>query len=792
MTSETARPAITSTYRLQLRGDALTLIDARGLVDYLQKLGVSHLYLSPILTAAQGSTHGYDVTDPTTVSEALGGPQALRALAAELSSRSMGLVVDIVPNHLGVADPRQNRWWWDVLEHGRASAFANVFDIDWHDDNGAVGRIALPVLNSENDPIALAIDRSGPKPLLALHDQRFPLAPDTDTGNPLAVHDRQAYRLVNWRSGVSTYRRFFSVNSLAAVRQEDPLVFDATHGQVAAWAEHNVIDGIRVDHPDGLSDPAGYLTRLRELIGPHRWLLIEKILGDDEPLDETLPIDGTTGYDALRQLGGIFLDPAGEAVLTRLCDRVTGAPGDAAWLADAEHQLKRAVAQTTLAPDVRRLIAQIRRVTQPDVDAIALTTATVEVLASMPVYRSDYAPLAGLLGRTIDEVARRIPELADATSVLTQALISDRESFVRFNQVCGAMTAKSVEDALFYRTARLVSLQEVGGSPARFGCSLIEFHLANAERARRWPRAMTTLSTHDTKRGEDVRARIGVLSQVPDLWSRRVLEWEALTPSPDGQTGLFLLQNMFGVWPADGTPAADVPQLRERLHAYAEKAIREAGIATSWDQIDEPYEASVHEWIDGVIDGPVGESLSALTAQLAPHGWLDSLGQKLLQLCGPGIPDIYQGTELWEDSLVDPDNRRLVDFGVRGQLLGTLAAPPPIDSTGAAKLWLVAHALWVRRQRPNCFVGGSYTPMSAAGSAAHHLVGFSRGGQDGPPEVIALTSRHTVALAETGWADTAVDLPDGSWTDRMTGMVYTGRADCAKLFAQLPVALLVR
>ncbi|MCX5046030.1 malto-oligosyltrehalose synthase [Aldersonia sp. NBC_00410] len=783
---------VLSTYRLQLRPDALTLGDAREIVDYLHRLGVTHLYLSPILTAARGSTHGYDVTDPTSVSATLGGPDALRALAAEVRQRGMGLIVDIVPNHLGVGDPRQNPWWWDVLKHGRDSAYADWFDVDWSQDNGAGGRLALPILGSAADLSSLSVDRSGAEPTLALYDKHFPIAPGSDDADPVRIHDRQFYRLVPWQAGISTYRRFFTINELAGVRQEDPRIFEATHHELARWIAEDLIDGVRVDHPDGLADPAKYLRWLRTLIGPQRLLLVEKILGEHEPLDPSLAVDGTTGYDALAELGGVLVDRAGEAALTELSTTLTGAPGDAAWLHANEFRIKQGVLQTALAPDLRRLVTAIRRVAPTQCSVAQLSTALVELLTNVPVYRTDYSPLSGLLGRVAGETEKRNPKLAEPLSVITRALLAGGEPATRFNQICGAVTAKSVEDCLFYRTARLVSLQEVGGSPGTFGRTLSEFHFANSERAIRWPAAMTTLSTHDTKRGEDVRARIGVLSQVAQRWADKLTGWEKLTPSPDGLTALFLLQNMFGVWPADGGPT---PALRERLHAYAEKAMRESGRKTSWDEPDAEFEDDVHAWIDAVIDGPVGAELGEFVAELAPHAWSDSLAQKLLQLCAPGIPDVYQGTELWEDSLVDPDNRRTVDFAAHAEILRSLTARPPLDGTGRAKLWAVAHSLWLRRDRPDCFVGGGYAPVLADGAAADHIVAYARGvvaptGLDA--QVVVAAARHTVSVGETGWRDTVVALPEGRWTDRLSGHSYSAKARAVDLFADLPAVLLVR
>ncbi|TSE01240.1 malto-oligosyltrehalose synthase [Skermania sp. ID1734] len=776
-----------STYRLQLRGDALTLDDAVELVDYLDRLGVTHLYLSPILTAADGSTHGYDVTDPTTVSAALGGLPGLRRLAAAAQQRQMGLIVDLVPNHLGVADPRQNPWWWDVLRLGRESPYAKYFDIDWRPENGADGRIALPFLGSADAVSELTIDRSGSEPLLAYWEHRFPLAPGTDTGSATEIHDRQHYVLVPWQAGIATYRRFFTVNELAAVRQEDPEVFEATHQQVETWVREALIDGLRIDHPDGLARPAEYLARLRELIGPDRWLVIEKILGADEPLDATLPIAGTTGYDALAELDGVFISRDGEAALTELSRERSGNPGDAATLESLERAAKRSMAESNLRPELRRLTAAVCREANFTGDSEALSDAIVAVVAAVPVYRTDYAPLTTLLRSVIADVQSSQPELGDVLGILTTALATNGEAFVRFQQVCGAVMAKAVEDTVFYRTARLVSLQEVGGEPGRFGLSVNEFHLANAARAQWWPAAMTTLSTHDTKRGEDVRARIGVLSQVPELWATCLAEWEQLAASPDPVTGLFLWQNIFGVWPVDGELS---PTWRGRVHGFAEKAMREAGVRTSWQAPDTEFEQRVHDWLDSIVDGPVAASMTALVQQLAPHGWTVSLGQKLLQLCGPGVPDVYQGTELWDDSLVDPDNRRLVDFDARQRMLAEFTAAPDVDASGAAKLWVVTNALRLRRERRASFVGGSYHPIFADGPAAAHLVGFGRGPASQPADVMALATRHSVRLAESGWGTTVVDLGSPQWTDRLTGQTHTGRVALSEVFAKLPVALL--
>ena len=798
-------PIPTSTYRLQLRGDGFTLDDARAIVDYLDDLGVTHAYLSPILTAAEGSTHGYDVVDPTTVSSALGGREAFERLVAELHARGMGAIVDIVPNHVGVDDPQQNAWWWDVLSKGQSSPYASYFDVDWSPDNGADGKIALPVLGSEDDVAELTIDRSGDEPLLAYYEHRFPIAertaertvertadktggPDVAEDDPQAVHARQAYRLVSWKAGLVGYRRFFSVNGLAGLRQEEFDVFTASHVQVKSWIDDGSIDGLRVDHPDGLADPAGYLTELRQLIGEDRWLVIEKILARGEPLDESLPVDGTTGYDALADIGGVLVDPTGAESLGELSAALTGTTGDSDWLHSTERALMTSVARGDLAPEVRRLTRAVIAESGTDVPADTVTDAIVAVVARMPYYRADYSPLAGTTARIVGAVGADHPELQPGLNAFAAAMVADGESAVRFEQVCGAVTAKGVEDCLFYRATRLVSLQEVGGDPAQFGVSPAQFHLSNADRAARWPAAMTTLSTHDTKRGEDVRARIGVLSQTPELWERCIADWERVVPSPDGFTGLFLWQNLFGVWPSDGRTD---DEFRARIHAYAEKALREAGLRTAWSNVDEAFESSVHEWLDSIMEGPVADSVTALVDRLSPHGHSDALAQKLLHLAGPGVPDVYQGTELWEDSLVDPDNRRPVDYTVRRDLL-TNTSPPTLDDGGAAKFWVVRAALRLRRDRPDSFVGGTYAPVYARGSASAHLIGFARGPVLGGPDVIALATRHSLTLESQGWGSTSVVLPDGQWHDRLTGTAHTGDVEAAELFAALPVALLVR
>ena len=759
---------VLSTYRLQLRGASsgfgFTFDDAENLLDYLDELGVSHLYLSPIITAVAGSAHGYDVTDPTTVSAELGGPEGLAQLSAAARARGMGLIVDIVPNHVGIDKPEQNPWWFDLLRHGRSSAYATFFDIDW--DLDPQGRIILPLLGSDDDVADLKVDGD----LLRLGDLALPIAPGTSGGTGAQVHDRQHYRLVGWRNGVCGYRRFFSITSLAGLRQEDRAVFDASHAEVARWFAEGLVDGVRIDHPDGLSDPGGYLAWLRELLGPDAWIAIEKILAVDEALEPTLPVAGTTGYDVLREVGGVFVDPNGEPALTAL---VGSAGVDYGALPAMLAELKIRAATDTLASELRRLRRSIAAAA--GTDHPLLPEAVAALLSHIGVYRSDYPGLSAILPGALAETQSAAPELGPALQVIAAALARGGEPATRLQQLCGAVTAKSVEDCLFYRDARLVSLNEVGGEPHRFGVGVAEFHHRAATRARTWPQAMTTLTTHDTKRSEDVRARIGVLSQVPSLWTEFIARWEIEVPSPDVATGQFLWQNIFGVWPVSGEVTEE---LRERLHAYTEKAIREAGWHTSWNDPDAAFENAVHRWLDTVLDGPVARGLTELVAQLNPHAASDALGQKLLALTVPGVPDVYQGTELWDDSLVDPDNRRPVGYAARKAALEELQHP---------KIRVVTTALRLRRSHPESFLHGEYLPVLATGSAGDHVVAFRRG-----EDILVAVARWTVRLAETGWGNTVVPLPEGSWTDTLTGAMASGPTSAAELFAELPVVLLVR
>ena len=641
--------------------------------------------------------------------------------------------------------------------------------------------------------------------VLKYFDSYFPVRPGTFASledDPVEVYNQQPYKLMFWRDGVISYRRFFSVNGLAGIRQEDDAVFDHTHRALRQLIDEDLIDGIRVDHPDGLTDPFGYLTRLRTLIGQDRWLVIEKILAVNEPLDPRLNIDGTTGYDALRELDGIFINPAAEDSLSMLALQQSGSAWDEAAIEAAEHQLKREVARNELGAELKRLVRAMRRdnfsTAGQDVSEDDLADTMVELVASMPVYRADYRSLSRITSAVVAEMARKQPARRDALDLIAAAMLAEGEAKTRFAQVCGAVMAKGVEDTLFYRANRLVSLQEVGGAPGRFGVGAAEFHLLQQERTQLWPHAMTALTTHDTKRTEDTRARIGEIAEVADEYAELTRQVFAIVAPPDTATGHFLLQNIVGVWPADGEVTES---LRERLHEYAIKSVREAGVNTSWFDQEPEYETAVRDWIDAVLLGPVAGPISEFAARLHRGAVAVSLGRKLLQIAGPGIPDTYQGQEYIDLSLVDPDNRRFVDYTARAQTLAQYCERDGEQSitdylegdllgAGAslAKQIVVSEGLNARREHPEIFLEGSYQAVFAVGEAKDHLVGIARG-----DHAIALATRLPLALeTRGGWGETTVQLPDGTWRDRLTGRTFSGTAAVADVFAELPCALLMK
>jgi len=747
-----------STYRLQVRA-GFDLFESAALVDYLNSLGVDWVYLSPLLEAEPGSDHGYDVIDHSRIDPARGGAAGLEAVSRAAHARDMGVLVDIVPNHVGVATPKVSRWWWELLRDGQDSRYAEAFDIDWEFGGG---RIRIPVLGDDTtlSEIEGELDYFG---------LRFPLAPGTAGGTPDEVHARQHYELVDWRRADAelNYRRFFAVNSLAGIRVEVPWVFEESHAEIVRWVTSGLVDGLRVDHPDGLLDPGQYLDDLAAATDS-TYVLVEKILEGDEQLPAHWQSAGTTGYDALSDIDRILIDPDGRTALNRLDASLRDEPVQK-W-ADLIHDTKRGIADGILHSEILRID---RLVPFDAADAIA------EIAACFPVYRS-YLPYgAEYLEEAAADARRRRPDLGPVLDELLPILGDPgHPAAQRLQQTTGMVMAKGVEDTAFYRYSRLASLTEVGGDPAEFSIDLAEFHARQERRQASYPHSLTTLSTHDTKRGEDVRARIDVLSEVPGEWRSTLMRLRERAPLDDGPLENLLWESIVGSWPAS----------RERLHAYAEKAAREAGNSTGWAKPDEGFEQKMHALVDAAFDDEdAAAAVQAIVARIAAPGWSNSMSAKLIQLTAPGVPDVYQGSELWETSLVDPDNRRPVDFDERRAALDAIDAGdlPQVDETGCAKLLVTARALRLRRDHQDLFT--RYAPVAALGEAAHHLVAFDRGG------AVTLATRLPVGLeSRGGWGDTVVLLPNRTVTDVITGTEYEGgELLVSDVLSRYPVALLV-
>ena len=875
-----------ATYRVQLH-PGFPFDAARAQVEYLERLGVSHLYCSPVLQAAPGSTHGYDVVDHAKVNGELGGEEGYARLSAALRARGMGQLLDVVPNHMAIVTPH-NRWWWDVLENGPSSRYAGYFDVDWdppeakrrntvllpvlEDQYGRVLEKALlgvarkdgtftikyhahqwPVAPRSMDSIlAAAAERAASDELAFVADAYGRLASSTATdvaairrrhrhkevlrqmlerlcrerpevaagvdaevarvnGDPDAIDallERQNYRVAFWKTALGDlgYRRFFDVNSLVGLRVEVERVFFDTHHLILGWLDDGTVDGLRIDHPDGLRDPGAYLHRLRSA-RPGVWVVVEKILEPGESLPENWPVEGTTGYEFMARVSSLFVDPEGEGPLTDLYADLTGEPTD---YVEVLRVRKHRVLRDVLGSDLNRLTALLVEICEShrnyrDHTRHELHEVLRELIACFPVYRTYVSVDAEgasaqdekYVSEAIGMVRARRPEfdrrlLDFLGDLLLRRVPGDKETelVLRFQQVTGPAMAKGAEDTAFYCYNRLVSLNEVGGAPDRFGTSVAEFHEAGQTAQWRWPRGLLATSTHDSKRSEDVRARINLLSEVPGAWAKVVGPWFERhqgfwgEEAPDRNTEYLFYQTMVGAWPIE----------KDRIKAYMEKAAREAKTRTSWTAPSAAYESALLAFVEAVIaDERFRRELDAFVGTLLEAGRTSSMAQVLLKLTAPGVPDIYQGTELWDLSLVDPDNRRPVDFALRQRLLAELEGMPVetvmarIDE-GLPKLWLITRALALRRERPEAFGGqGAYTPLAVAGRAAGHVVAFSRGGA-----VVTVVPRLLLKLRGE-WADTRVTLPEGTWRNELTGETAPGGELAAgKLFAKFPVGLLSR
>jgi (1->4)-alpha-D-glucan 1-alpha-D-glucosylmutase len=855
------------------------------IVEYLCELGVSHVYCSPFLQAAAGSTHGYDIVDYHQVNSELGGEAARARFVAKLKECGLGQVLDIVPNHMAISG-RQNLWWWDTLENGEASRYAPYFDIEWNAPEERLRhKILLPVLGDHYGRLLAAgeirLAWEDGRFVVRYHDHVFPLAPESIAGllaklaeqsdsgqlgfladalirlqqtgnngwssrlrrdrNKEVIHEQigrlynehpgvaeqigrvieatnrdtdqldailssQSYRLSRWRTAERelVYRRFFDINSLVGIRAENEQVFTDTHELILQWVKNGDVDGLRVDHPDGLYDPAQYFQRLRN-IAPEAWIVAEKILTTGENLPWEWHIAGTTGYDFLNIAGKLLVDPAGEATLNEVYREFTQAPVDFSGVA---REGKALILRDVLGSDINRLTALFLDICENNREYRDYTRHEIhevirETVASFSVYRTYFSPEAN--SGTDDDIRYVTQAIADAKAnrsdleaelfdflcniLLLRVSGSPEQEFVmRFQQVTTAAMAKGAEDTAFYRHARLISLNEVGGDPGRFAVSAADFHEWCAGMQTRYSATLLATSTHDTKRSEDVRVRISMLSEDAPAWSEAVQRWSLANARhrsgnlPDRKTEYFLYQTLVGAWPIT----------KERLTGYMRKVIREAKENTSWIAPDAAYESALEQFCSSLLDDPefIGD-LTHFISRTAEAARDTSLSLALLKLTAPGIPDIYQGTELWDLSLVDPDNRRAVDYGLRKRLLSELPDLSPEEilarsEEGLPKLWVLRQGLRARQDHAAACTTGEYLPLWAAGPKASHAVAFQRGG-----ELITVTPR--LVLTRGDWAGTVLELPEGTWKNQFTGEFFPGgKTEIGSLLQRFPVALLTK
>ena len=953
-----------ATYRLQLNA-GFTFKDATALVPYLSALGISHLYCSPYFKARPGSMHGYDIVDHNALNPEIGTRKDFDELVATLRAHKMGHILDFVPNHVGIMGA-DNAWWMDVLENGKASRFADFFDIDWSPPNPALAdKLLVPALGDTYGTILergelhlkyepelgsfamfyfhhrfpidpstypVVIDRAlahfgSPIPGLReleslsaafrnlpdrettdpsrvierdrdeeIHKQRLMellnanpdlhaaiVAASTEIsgtpGNPSsfdALHElleRQCYRLAYWRVAADdiNYRRFFDVNDLAALRMENDAVFEATHRLVLELLGEGKLDGLRIDHPDGLYDPAQYFQKLqakaREVTHRDVYLLVEKITASFERLPPW-PVHGTTGYNFANVVNGLFVESRAKARLDRVYRSFIG---DYLEWTDTAYDSKVLVLRSSLAAELNVLANQLARIAQTDrhtrdFTLTNLRQALTELIAAFPVYRT-YVTDSGVSEedrRYIEWAIARARSRSSSTNIpllefVRSMLLADTSAIAepyhaqvrafacKFQQVTAPVTAKGVEDTALYRFTRLASLNEVGGEPETFGTSIRQFHADAQHRAKNWPHEMLGSSTHDTKRSEDVRARINCLSEMPALWRKSIQRWSRVNrarrkivddlPAPGPHAEYLLYQTLLGTWPLAPSTQADDAQLqktlnddafvsyRERIEEYMVKASREAKRRTSWANVNEEYENALRQFIRLSLESREGNPFPAeigeLARRLARFGYFNSLSQTLCKLTAPGVPDVYQGNELWDWSLVDPDNRRSVDFSIRNRLLDEVktwpahnladelsAALESIDD-GRVKLHLIWTALQVRAAHEKLFREGSYLPLKVSGERATHVLAYARKQGDELAIVAVprlylrlLGEKHRLPHGADVWGDTRIELPrkvgGSGFRNAMSGKAIEVQVageervlHAASVFADFPVALLL-
>lgn len=809
-----------ATYRLQLRA-GMDFARAASLVPYLARLGISHLYLSPPFAAVPGSTHGYDIVDPNRFDDELGGNEGFVQLRRALDEYGLGLILDIVPNHMGIG--RANVWWWDVLRHGQSSRYAHFFDIDFMADPD--GKLVLPILAAPLEEVLargdLHVVREGAEYLLAYSDERFPLsAGTTDPQHLLRTLDEQPYRLIEWRKGTlaRNYRRFFNIDRLAGLRVEDPDVFEASHELILDLARRELIQGLRIDHVDGLSDPTAYLERLQQRLADVRMdtsplhVVVEKILIGEEQLPPDWPISGTTGYEFANLVLGVLVSRSGLERLAELAGRFTGVSQDYRAIVQAA---KLEVLDRLFAGEFAALASRTSKLAAMDE---ALTGAALRrLLVAFPVYRTYAtgdrwsAADLGVLEQAFDRAgAGAEPDVRQALDRLERLFALGRTNqtakiLQAFQQLSGPLMAKSVEDTAFYRYHRLLALNEVGGEPDSVGCRPEEFHRHAAARLQHSPDTMLCTATHDTKRGEDARARLAVLSEVTEEWEAAAWRWREmnahLSPVHPADEYAFY-QSLVGAWPASLQPddRTGTHQLRDRLVTLLLKALREGKERSDWNDPDTAYEECAVAFVHASMEcgGNFLKSVADFVRRISPAAEANTLGQLLLKLTSPGVPDVYQGTEFLDLSLVDPDNRRSVDFAARMRALAE-----PEDHLESTKLEILRAALALRGRQPDLFARGRYHPLAVEGAKSNNVLAYGR--VDGERVAITVITRllgselvrvGTSVLEASAWGDTMIVLPRDwhrlPWRhhlDRAAVEIVDGRLIVSQILDRTPVAL---
>lgn len=876
----------TSSYRLQLHA-GFTFDAASQAAGYLKDLGVSHVYCSPYLQAAKGSKHGYDVVDHQRVNSEIGGEAGHARFCETLKALDMGQLLDIVPNHMAIGP--ENNYWWDVLENGPSSRFAEWFDIDWNSAEVKLqNKVLIPVLGDQYGHVLSAnqikVHYDGESFQVRYFDHLFPLAPrslaiplsmaatyvkapmlgfiadslarlpspdSTDEEVLVARHrdktilyelllrlcreepaasaaiaravdelngnvdsldallNQQNYRLAYWRTADQElgYRRFFDINSLIGMRVERARVFNATHYRIIQWLHNGVLDGVRVDHPDGLRDPKQYFERLRTNAS-EAWILAEKILQPNEKLRTDWPIAGTTGYDFLNMCNGLLINADGLNEITEVYSSFTGESWDFDSMA---HEKKLSVQRDALGSDVNRLAHLFVEICENNRDRRDYTRAEIrrairEVAASFSVYRTYVVPARSEITEDDEREIRNAIEIAktqrtdidpdlfdfigDVLALRAKGEV-ETEFLLRFQQFTSPVMAKGVEDTAFYCFNRMIGLNEVGAAPERNGVSADEFHAYCQMMHAEHPKTMNSLMTHDTKRSDDVRARLAVLTEIPGRWRAALHRWARKNQPfktgnfPDRNTEYFLYQTLIGAWPIS----------TERMTAYMEKAAREAKQQTSWTQQNKEFEDALKTFIERILDSQEFISdLESFVAQVVLPGRINSLAQTLVKCTVPGVPDTYQGSELWDLRLVDPDNRGPVDYALRSAILAELLAGANVDEImrrmddGVPKLWLIYKVLHLRRDKPEWFnEEAEYAPLFVEGAKQEHLIAFRRG-----TSVAVLAPRWNLRLGG-GFGATFIELPEGRWMNVLADEeVNGGRVRVQNLFRKFPVALLVR